>query len=531
MPSNKGILIPETQPFREAAMQYDVIIVGAGSAGCVLAARLSENPARSVLLLEAGPDYPDLESLPDDLKYGHTRDGEMPDAPHNWALTGTINRVQGPRHVAQGKVVGGSGAINGQLMLRGMPEDYDRWAEWGNEEWAYLKVLPYFRKMETDLDIRDDFHGSDGPVPVLRRHRGEWPPIQTALYRAAVAAGFPEDGDMNGPESTGVATLPVNNPDGIRMSAALTHLGPARHRLNLTIRPNVLARRVVFDGKRATGVEVESGGQVFTVAGEQIVLSAGGLKSPHLLMLSGVGPAEQLDALGIPVVQALPGVGQNLRNHPSASVGLTAKDGVNLPVDAHYARVALRYTAAGSEHRNDVMVMTNSSFVTLSGEELPDRAIRISCALELPVGFGELRLVSPDPAVQPEFNYHYLEEPWDRERLREAVRLCARLAESAEYRDIAAERTAPTDAELASDDLLDAYLFRTQGTSRHVSGTCKLGPAADAMAVVDQYGLVHGLTGLRVADASIIPYLIRANTNATALMIGERVADFIKEGK
>jgi choline dehydrogenase len=181
-------------------MKYDVVIVGAGSAGCPLAARLAEDPNISVLLLEAGPDYPDLETLPDDLKYGHTRDAEVKGAPHNWSLTGTMNQVRGEIHVAQGKVVGGSGAINGQIMLRGLPEDYDRWASWGNEEWSYLKVLPYFRRMETDLDIRDDFHGTEGPVPVLRRHNEDWTPIQLAFYQACVALGYPQDPDMNGPE-------------------------------------------------------------------------------------------------------------------------------------------------------------------------------------------------------------------------------------------------------------------------------------------------------------------------------------------
>jgi choline dehydrogenase len=203
---------------------------------------------------------------------------------------------------------------------------------------------------------------------------------------------------------------------------------------------------------------------------------------------------------------------------------------VALPADALRVRMALRITSPGCEHRNDVMIQTNTLHVTLSGEPMPERQVRLTCALEMPFGCGELKLVSADPKVQPHFNYHYLEDPRDRARLREAVRLCLRLLNQDAYKDIVAERVAPTDDDLASDDALDSWLMRTVGTSRHISGTCKMGPVSDSMTVVDQYCRVHGVKGLRVADASIIPYVTRANTNSTAIMIGERLADWIKAG-
>src|SRR5262249_8440699 len=317
-------------------------------------------------------------------------------------------------------------------------------------------------------------------------------------------------------------------------STALGYPNDARHPLNLTIRPNCMIHRILFDGTRAVAVEVECGGQKFTVEGEEIILSTGAIGSPHLLMLSGVGPAEPLRDFNIPVVHHLPGVGQNLRDHPIIYVTWRTKPEHPLDGFAPRIQLALRWTAQGSHLRNDLMIFMQSfatERVDRGGERMAPLGIRMLGVLDLAMSVGELRLQSMDPHVQPFLDYRYLEDEFDRRRMREMVRLAAQLAAYGAFQPIIAERIEPTDAELASDEALNEYLLREVTTGQHISGTCKMGPASDPMAVVDQYGKVHGLHNLRVVDASIMPNCIRANTNVTTMMIGERIADFIRQGQ
>ena len=506
-------------------MKYTHIVVGAGSAGAALATRLSEDPERSVLLLEAGPDYPDLETMPVDLKFGWGTGADfVVEDEHNWKYTAKSTAKGPTMDVPRGKVTGGTSAINGQVFLRAIPEDFEYWVSMGNDEWSYEQVLPYYRKLETDTDFSDDFHGTEGPIIVRRHPLDELQPDQAAFYNACVAAGYAENPDHNHPDATGVGPYPLNNPEGIRWSTAIGFLSMARHRINLTIRPNCTTRRVLFDDTRATGVEVESGGESFVVNGDEIILSAGPIGSPHLLMLSGIGPADQLAEHGISLVKDVPGVGQNLRDHPTVHVSWRARPDVPAPPqEVGPQKVALRYTAPGSDIKNDMIKVMRFRKI--------DRLLVMSVGLYLALGKGELKLQSPDPDVQPSLDYNYLQEPEDRRRLREGVRLCLELVDMKEFEKVVGERVNPDDAALASDNALDEWLMRSVSTMHHISCTAKMGPDSDPMAVVDQHGRVKGVQSLRVVDGSIMPDCTRANTNVPIMMMAERIADFIKAGE
>ena len=513
-------------------MKYDHIVVGGGTAGCIVATKLAEDPDRSVLLLEAGPDYPDFERLPDSLKYGWgmlNLEARKAGGPFNWSFTGKATPQQpDPMPVPRGKAMGGTSAINGQTFIRGAPEDFDSWEAMGNDGWSYQECLPHFRNLETDEDYSGDFHGNNGPVPVRRHHRDTWPPAQEAFYQACIAAGHPDNPDLHEPDSTGVSLRAENNIDGVRMSMALAYLAPNRHRLNLTVKADVQVMRILFSGNKATGLEVESGSERFTVEGDEIILSAGSVGSPHILMLSGIGPASHLAELGIPVVVNSPGVGQNMRDHPNVTVKFTVKPGTYDDPNGMRA-LRLRFTATGSETPND-MILSPASMNTVIGEG-EDPSHTVNCGLYLAAGKGQLRLSSADPHAQPEMDYRYLEDPWDRERLREAVRKCVEFLNDPAYASVIEERTVPTDSDLESDQTLDNWMLRNVSSSYHIAGTCKMGPDSDEQAVVNRYLKVRGVEGVRVVDASIMPDVVRANTNVTTMMIAERAAEFIKQGR
>ena len=516
-------------------MVFDLIIVGGGAAGAVLAARLSEDAGRSVLLLEAGPDFGCMHQLPKVIReaYGgrnHFAHAFGPASKYGWGYRARSTDSSPSMFAPRGKIMGGSSAVNAQIFLRGVPEDYDGWAQAGNDLWGYEQLLPFFCMNESDPDFSDAFHGADGPIRLQRFKEKEWAPEHRTFYEACRAAGFPDCPDHNHPDSTGVGPLPFNNAEGVRWSAAIGYLDPARKRSNLTIKSDCLVHRVLLENQRAVGVEVESGGEVSEVRGDEIVLCGGAIGSPHTLLLSGIGPADHLERMGIHVIAHVPGVGQNLRDHPQVQIVLRSKQEILGDGSEPRLQVGLRYTAKGSDLRNDMFVHSYS-FATEEGPYIVSESqpfgFGLTSCIYLAASKGEIKLASADAQVSPLIDYNFLAEAVDRQRLRDCVRMVIDMLQHNAFREIVTERIKPTEADLDSDQTMDAWMDRVVVTSHHISATCKMGPDTDSMAVVDQHGKVRGVDGLRVADASIMPDCIRANTNATSMIIGERIADLM----
>jgi choline dehydrogenase len=509
---------------------YDDIIVGAGSTGAVLAARLSENPARSVLLLEAGPDYTSPERTPDDLIDG--RNVSVVD--HDWAFTAEAaagREIPYPR----GRVTGGSSAVNATVALRGVPAHYDEWGVLGNPAWSWSGVLPYLRRLEDDQDAGGDLHGKGGPISIRRTPPEELTPLSRAYMTAFRRLGFDEVSDHNDPKATGFGAIPMSQREGMRISTAIAYLLPARGRLNLTVREGCLVNRVLIADGRAVGVEVQRGEEKQRVFARRVTLSAGAIASPPILMRSGIGPSAELRALGIEPMVDLPGVSGNLRDHPVASVPLIPREGT-WDAGNPFAQVLLRYTSPGSDEFNDIQIYgaTNVPLASLdpaAAEMLGAPAIiGPGALLQRPRSTGRLTITSADPHIQPRIELNFLDDPEDRRRMVEALRLSQQIAQEPEVQAFAESTPILTDEVMASDEQLEGVLRMMVSTAFHPVGTAKMGPAGEPEAVVDQECRVRGVDGLRVVDASVMPRIPRANTNLTCVMIGERVADWMREG-
>lgn len=504
----------------ETEGSFDTLIVGGGSAGSVLAARLSEDPSRRVALLEAGPDHG--VAVPPEL--ADITVSSHPD--HDW---GDEVRLPGGRTqpYPRGRVLGGSSAVNGGIAVRAMPADFDAW---GYSEWRWNAMLDCFRRLEADPDGEEHWHGRHGPLPIARTPEAELNPVHAVFYEACEAAGHQYIADHNAPDSLGAGPLPRNRRGRQRVSAADAYLTPeVRARPNLDIRGDSLALRVRWSGHRAIGVDTVINSRTEPVAAKEVIVAAGVIQSPMLLWRSGIGPAADLAGLGIDVVVDRPGVGANFSDHPAVYLFAAPKPKMVSPEDVTI-QTLLRFTSS-SGPANDLQLfpvgmidLTTSPRRRAEAGGL-DTVFAFNAALQRVEIRGSVRPVSVDPTERPAITYPFLAHKPDLERLVEAVDLGLELLASPPYQRVARGPLFLPDR-LSRDELL-AYVFARHVAFYHGAGTCAMGSAEDPAAVVGPDGQVWGTEGLRVCDASIMPETPRANTNLNVIAVAERMAELI----
>ncbi|MEM7426906.1 MAG: GMC family oxidoreductase N-terminal domain-containing protein [Pseudomonadota bacterium] len=524
---------------------YDYIIVGAGSAGCPVAARLSERPGNKVLLLEAGPADRNLWIH---IPIGYYRNMT---SPLSWGYQTEPDEGIGGRSILwpRGKVLGGSSSINGLVYIRGQKEDYDHWRQLGNAGWGYEDVLPFFRKSEDQERGEDALHGTGGPLKVsdIRDERE----ICDAFIAAAQEAGIPANNDFNGPVQEGVGNFQTTSRNGRRCSSAVGYLNPARNRPNLRIETDALAQKLDFDGKRVSAVRYLQNGEEKTarVRGE-VVLAGGAINSPQLLQLSGIGPAQHLTGFGIGVLHDSPGVGRDLQDHYQARAvyelnrPISVNDDVNNLVRrawiglqyALFRRGPMTFSAGHVGVFTRVLPQSATpdaqvhfipfSATKLGGELHPYPGVTISVCQLRPESRGEVMIRSADPAEHPRISPNYLSTEYDRQIMVEGLKMVRRIAQAPAFARYVAMEREPGD-ENASDAALLDYAREKGNTIFHPTSTCRMGN--DRRAVVDDRLRVHGVEGVRVADCSIMPTVVSGNTNAPAIMIGEKCAHMMLE--